>query len=206
MKRSKRWIWLAVALLLAGAWTIRYVTMNRYYDDAARQVAEESKVIYSLGDWVPLGNNRLSGVWTTAEGYTLRADGCQVMDFQDYLDSRGLTLAEIEEVEEDFVIPERLVVVHAVLANEDSEAQGVMLNSFSIHGRDFLIQPNWTMMIAANGLQSLGLSLSQQSQIELDLIFSFNHLDIYTSWDRMDQEELYLAVTGFPVQQEVRIQ
>ena len=196
MKKWVRWtIVLSVVALLAGAWTWRYVTMNRYYDD----LDNSGYALYHIGDVVPFGidGNDKS---TDLNGYHFRVDGYEILPYQTYLDKIG---AELPLRPDD---PDRLVLVYATLINEDCAPNLVMLPPLTLRGVDSAFMMDMDVLRAANPWlgSNAGLALDPGTEQALVLPYEVHDDSLRTqTLASLDEYEMYLQVTSGLTRKEV---
>ena len=109
--KKKYIIVLSLVLLLIAGWTWRYVTMNTYFDS----LVITEKETYQIGDVVSFEED--IGEWkTNLNGYSLRVDDFEVMDFENYADSIDF------EPDEYYYAGEKVAIINVTLYNDNSEA------------------------------------------------------------------------------------
>lgn len=195
--KYKKWLICAALLLLAAGWVGRYVTMNAYYDGLCE---DERRVVYPPGEIVPFGRDR-EELGVSAEGYAIRVDGFSIMDVPAFLNSIG---ASPEEV---FSRPDKVAVVYATLFNDGSDAPGITLTDFTLHGVDNYAAVDWELLSAANPVLtegSYGISLSPGTQYAVVLPFAlYERFFGADTWRHLERCDFYLHATDYPTEKDI---
>ena len=197
-KKCKRALLIMIVALLAVAWVWRYYTLNDYYSSRSSRHQE----FFSSGDMVPFGTDYIAQS-VYAEGYTLRVDDFEIVDFDEYITNLGL------DIERDTFDPEKLALVYITLRNENSEAQGVMLTELELHGLDSTVGMNWSLLLSVNPVLdgNYGISLRQGSEYSLILPYNLQEEYFgYDTWRQIHEYSFWLQITGYPTQKEILVQ
>lgn len=179
---------LTVLILLAAAWTWRYVTMNKYYDD----LDNGDYKLYQAGELVPFeddGNDK----HTDLNGYHIRVDGYEVKEYSTYLEENDISLpARASE-------PDKLALVYVTLVNETCDPNPVMLTDMMLHGVDSVVPMDWDVLVEANSVLDgkTGIALKPGTECQLVLPFGL-YRDRFKSstWRKIDTYKVYLQVTS----------
>lgn len=192
-KRTKRLLILAAALLLAGLWVWRYVTLNAYYDSL---VVGESQELYAIGEMVPFGTDYF-GNRAQAEGYFIRVDSLEIVDVEDF-----------DPAYENPTDADKLALVTITLYNEDSDAEGIMLNEFKLYGVDTLLHMDWDALMLANpALEgNLGISLGKGQEVQVVLPYCLiRNFFSASTWRNLENRAWYLNVTYLPTEKNIQV-
>lgn len=196
--KKKYIIALTLALLLVAGWTWRYVSMNAYFDS----LVTTKKETYQIGDVVPFEDD--TGEWkTNLNGYSLRVDNFDVMDFDTYAGSIDF------EPDEYYYPGEKVILISVTLFNDDSDADGVMLTDYNLYGVDQLINLDWDLLIAANPVLegNYGIQLLSGTECKLVLPYKLQREYFGTwTWNHFDDYELYLKLTSNPTEKIIVVQ
>lgn len=202
MKRKTRNILLVVlALALAAGWLIRYITLNYYYDSMIADYTTES---YSIGEVVPFGTDHTGAdfMGTGLEGYSIRVDKLEIVDYDRYIAAENLTL----EADPYRVNPEKLALVYVTLFNEDSDSDGVMVSELALFSKTDSIPVDIDVLMALNN-GNTGVYLSPDTQYSMVIPYMLLERDFRTSvWRDLDNIPLYFQITGFPVSKIIQVQ
>ena len=197
---KKRYVVIGIVLLLvATGWIWRYSSLNRYYENITEDTEE---VIYDMGEIVPFEDDRMEG-WKQANGYSMKVDSFEIVDSQEFINEVGFVPADT------FSPCEKIAVVYITLFNESSDADGIMLTELGLYGIDQVLNLNWDLLFAANPVLegNMGIKLSHDSECSLILPYSlFEKYFSGATWNNIDNYELYLELTIYPVQKKVKIQ
>ncbi len=198
MSKRKTWIiGCAVFLLLAAAWSWRYVTMNAYYDS----ISLVKKETYAMHETVPFGKDWLQDA--CADGYEIEAKGFEIVDYEPFLQSAGLP----EDI--NLFPPEKLALVHVTLYNRDSNAEGVMLIDLLLKGVDSIAGMDWDILTALNPILEGNYGICLPIGTECDLILPY---DLFRSnfgsstWRNIKEYDFSLAVTIWPTEKRIRLE
>lgn len=197
-KRTKNWIICAVILLLAVVWVWRYMTLNAYYESISLL---EEKQRYAIGDIVPYESDR-SGSGAILDGYSLRVNSMEMMDYDDYLASVSYPTEDLR------THPDKVALVQVTLFNENSDAEGIMLTELQLHGIDQYFSMDWDLLVKENPIleENYGIRLPYDSECELTLPFSFFQMHFSAGWDDLESYDLYLHLTTWPTEKDIRVQ
>lgn len=196
MKKRRVILFCAAAILLAGGWSWRYVSLNEYYN----ALSQETREVFALGDVVPFGEDYMTkGV--SADGYSLRADRFEIVDYADYAAGLG--------VEQEDGAPEKLALVYITLFNEDNDGGGIALTAFQLHGMDNYVGLSWDMLTAANPElgDNYGIALSPGTEYELVIPFELDSaLFGADTWRHLEDYTFYFQITAYPTEKDIRVQ
>lgn len=203
MNRKIRNILLVIlTLALAAGWLWRYITMNSYYD---AMIADYITQTYAVGDIVSFGTDYSGADFSGKgglEGYSIRVDKVEIVDYDSYITSENLIL----EDDPYRVDPDKLVLVHITLLNENSEADGVMLSGLPLMSRADNIPIDYNVLAALNN-GNYGVHLSQQTQYSTVIPYQlFKDHFRPSTWRNLETQSFYLQVTGFPIERIIQVQ
>lgn len=192
-KRIRLTIIAVVVALLAAAWTWRYVTMNKYYDDLDRSDYK----LYQAGELVPFEDDG-NDLHTDLNGYYIRVDGYEVQDYDEYLAASGL------ELEAEYA-PDKLGLVHITLVNETCEDSGIVLTDFKLRGLDCVMQMDWDVLAVQNN-GSTGVKLLPGTECQLVLPYGLSE-DSFSgnTWRNIEDYEVYLQITSCLTRKEIQV-
>lgn len=197
MTRIRFRIGVVVVAILSVAWVWRYVSLNAYYDS----LYDISYDKYTIGEIVPFEQDWIGG-YNQAEGYSVRVDDFVITDYDSYVRSAGITIAQ------PYAVPEKVALVYITLENSDSNAEGVMLTDLQLHGIDNYVGMDWEMLYALNPILegNPGIHLPHNSNIQLVLPFDLyrNYFGTHT-WNHLHNYEWYLRITAWPTAKDIQV-
>lgn len=189
MKKWMRPVLILTAVAVAAAaWTWRYVTMNRYYDDLDNGGYE----LYQAGELVPFEDD-YQDMYTSLDGYHIRVDGHEFVDYGTYLEEHGL---DIPRAEDD---PDKLALVNITLVNESCEPDPIMLDMMWLCSVDTFMSMDLDVLTAANPILkgTTGIALHQGDECQLILPYGLRREQFRAStWRKLDECRLTLQVTS----------
>lgn len=196
--KNRKWILICiVAVVLAGLWVWRYTTMNTYYDS----FANIRNVVYQAGEVVPFGDDKLVST-DNAKGYSIRVNSMEILEPQEFVQETGISLYNLA------IKPERIALVYITLFNEESDAEGIYLIDFELHGIDNYVGMNWALLAELNPVLqgAYGIRLEDHTQYELVLPFNVfeQYFDGYT-WSNMDSYDWFLRITTWPNEKDIAV-
>ena len=199
-KTARRILIAAVVIILTIGWFWRYISLNAYYDSIA---PDRDHACYGIGDIVPFEDDRMSGGGALAEGYSIRVDDFEILEYTD-LDPEDF--AESDASRRD--APVRIALVHITLFNEDSDAQGIMLTDLMLYGIDALANMDWSLLTALNPVLEGRYGVRLSPGTELSLVIPYDmYQDVFpAAWNHLESYPLYLYLTYFPTEKEIRVQ
>lgn len=192
----------AVAVLLAGAWIWRYISLNRYWESTIpdNYVTEE----YAIGDTVAFGDNNIV-YKVKADGYALRVDDFRICEYTDFIEENGIT-PDLRF----FTPPERVGLLRITLFNESNGAEDpVDFLNFALFGIDMYFNHDYTLTSAMNPVLqgSTGTRLRVGEECSFVLVYDFREFFLSgTVWNNLEDYDLYFRVTSYPVTQDVKVQ
>lgn len=196
-KWIKRTLLITVIILLAAAWTWRYVTMNRYYDD----LDNSDYQLYQSGEFVPFEDDGLD-LETDLNGYHARVDRFEVKSTTDCLSEWGVNVSA------DKFTAEKIALVYITLKNEDCDPNPVKLTAMLFRGEDCTAPMQYDLLVAANpvlqGYTQIALNPGDECQIVLPYGLVKTFFNTHT-WEHIDEETFYLGVTSGLTNKEVQI-
>lgn len=181
-KRRKCVLIIVAALLIAGVWTWRYVSLNSFY----RSLYQEVRYTYSAGEITSLEANDMDG------GYSIRVDGFAIMDIPQLCSTFSLSENDVTTT------ADKIAVVYATLYNANSQLPGVNLIDFNLHGIDNYATVDWELVPLINPVLkdtgNYGISLSPGT--EYSIVIPFDLFEQYfgaDTWKNLDSYPFYLC-------------
>lgn len=185
MKKLKYALILLALVLLAAAWTVRYVSINRYYESLDNNV----ELTWALGELVPLEESD--------EGYYIRVDGFRIADYGDVCpDAEGDA-------------PEKLALVDITLKNTGSDAEGIPLSELPLYGIDEVLFLDYAALDRLNPVLqgNSGIRLADGTEYRLTLPYGLYKANFSRgTWNDLDRYGLFLQLTGFPTRKSIVLQ
>lgn len=197
MKLRKRWGIFVALIIAALLWSWRYTSLNAYYDSI--NTVEEK--VYQKGAFVPFGDDYTFGD-TTLDGYSIRVDGIEIMEFQAFCQVAGVTEDDVSSV------PDRVALVTITLFNESNDTDAVALVDFNLHGVDSTVGMNWELLSKLNpvleGIFMVRIEKGAQYQFVLPYNINQRYFGSYT-WNNMDNYDWFLRITTWPTKKDIAI-
>lgn len=173
---------LIVFALLAGAWTWRYVTLNKYYDD----LDNSDYKLYQSGENVPFEDDG-NDTDTDLNGYWVRVDGYEIQ-------------------EDDTGNSDKLILVHITLSNESCDPNPISLIDFKLRGTDTQLNMDWDILIRENpclgGYTSIALNAGTEQKLVLPYMLRREDFADST-WEAIEDYPLFLQVASGLTQKEI---
>lgn len=194
--KVQRLLIIVAAFVLVAGWIWRYNSLNTFYNS----IYEKNRLTYHMGEIVPFGDDRFE-MGISTNGYSIRLDDFVIMDLTDVLAS--VSVAE----ESIYTKPDKVVVAYATLFNENSEAPGIMLNDFTLHGIDNYANTDWELVQILNPILSEGYGISLSPKTEYQIILPFALYKNYfgtDTWHQLDQYDFYLHITSYPTEKDIQ--
>lgn len=198
-KRTKRLLILAAALLLAGLWVWRVVSLNAYYDS----IDISRKERYAIGDIVSFGQDHVGS--GTLDGYSIRVDSFEILDYEEFRATAPF------EVEARSYEPEKIALVTVTVFNDSNENEEdiLWLTEFGLHGIDSHGLQSWKLLLAANPMldnQYLGIQLAKGDQCTLILPYDIRKEMFSNTWSHLEDYHFYLYLTSWPTEKTIQVQ
>lgn len=184
-------------VLLVGAWTWRYVTMNQYYDD----LDNGNYRLYRSGEFVPFEDDGLD-IETDLNGYHVRVDRFEIKSTAECLTEWGVN------ANADNFTAQKMALVYITLKNENCDPNPVKLTAMLLRGEDCTAPIQFDLLTAANpvlqGYTQIALDAGKECQIVLPYGLMRTVFSAHT-WEHIDEETFYLSVTSTLTQKEIRV-
>ncbi len=199
MKQNKWLLLLVTAILLPVFWLWRYRSLNRFYQ--AHTIGRTE--YFSMGEEIPFGED-MPEINESAKGYVLQANGIEIVDFQEYITAKGISLEELQNKP-----PEKLALVHIVLRNDNSEVSGINLSCFQLYRIDSAIPLDFELIEAVNPIlpeNAWGGALSKGTEYEFVLPYML-YRDLFNrcTWNRLEEETFFFKITVTPTAKYIRM-
>lgn len=195
-KQNKMILICAAALLLAAAWTWRYITLNRYYQSLSKMREEE----YVLGDTVEFGMDFIED-GLSAEGCTIQAESFKIVDYEPYLEEIGYTDDSPGRK------PEKLALVTVVLTCGEKPAD-LFLPEFKIHGLDTLVTMNDRLISPINGFPNYANSIYLEPGKTYRLTLPYplhSYLFGGDTWKNLEDYTFWFQATCYFTEKNIRL-
>lgn len=197
-KRLRIFLIFLVICALGICWVCGYRNLNAFYSN----LSNNTRNIYQLGETVPFGSDYMNKD-ILVDGYSVRVDRFEIVNYQEYIRASNFSLPD------GLIEPERIGLVYITLFNQDSNAPGVLLTEFKLHGIDNYLGMNWDVLLAANSVlkEGFGVSLSPNTEYQIILPFDFEE-EMFgaDTWKNINDYELFLHITAFPTEKDIKIQ
>ncbi len=210
MKKRRSVIICVITVLLLSAWVIRYISLN----DGLKVGYKYDRAIYETGEVVAFGDNMSSGI-NYYDDYSISVDECRIYDSNEYILMLGKT-------EDDFNldIPDKILEVTVTLYNDGevreddtyTDEDGVYFSSLQVVGTDWYEYFNREFTAYANEIfqddvwGSYGIIVVPQSAYTFKIIYNLDQRERTDAvWNKIDETEMYLEVTLYPVNQLIKI-
>lgn len=197
------------------------ITINQRVNQSLEDAYGVEEELYSMGEWIPFGNNRQNSYEESIEGYSIRVDEAEILTYEALLDKIGQTEETISSMMDGNTewCPEKVLFVTVTILNENSEADGVVLDELSCYGvnydmnmditltiisNDFLMEAHNSNLASYHGF--LGCSVSSGAEAEVYLVYDFYEgFFSRRHWENLDDESIWLDMTWFPVRKTVEL-
>lgn len=203
MKNRKLIFMICILLALCTLYGIRYSSLNsRFKEMYARNTSEE----YKLNETVEFGEDK-NTYGDTCPGYSVT-----VNDFEMYDRGSFETAFDIDfdaYAESMFAVPDKLAVVSVLFGNEGNNENGVMLESFVLHGVDSYLFPEFPLTNAVNPSlgDATGIKIASGNRCELKLVYCLNDFRFSDHvWKHIDDYKMWLNVTSYPTKKDILLQ
>ena len=197
MKKRTKLIIAIVCVLLAAAWTWRYVSMNKHYDD----LDNGEYRLYQLGETVPFEDDTLAD-GADLNGCSIRASGLEIWDCDQLLTEKALTLPA------HYQKPEKVALVTVTITNDSSQEKMFPLMYLTLRGVDANI-PNSSELTRGLNPQlgtSTSLTLAPGESGTVTLAY-----DLYRerfgamTWYRFKHYKFFLQITSSMTLKEILV-
>lgn len=198
MKKAKRKLTLAMMLiLLALGWSWRYNSLNSQYIG----LLEEQRLVYRMGEVVPFEEDYIDQK-IISDGYLVRVDSFNIVSYNDFLIEMGVLDTWMGRH------PERVAVVYATLFNDDSDADGVVLTDFILHGIDNYANVDYELLLLANPALGGNLGISLPQGMEYPVILPFGLYSQFfgaDTWENITEYDWNLHITSYPTEKDIAV-
>lgn len=189
-KAGKRTLLIALFLLCAILWFVRYKSLNHRYHETDVKV-----VSYQMQEAVSFDSNILrSG--NTASGCSLEVTDFMITNYPDYMVSIG----------SQSVYPtiQSTGVVTFILRNDSASETVTIEPAFVLHGVDELLPILSDDVYALNGKEAYTISLAPGASETLRFSFSLDSLSTYTL-KHIDKYPIYFQITAYPETKDIQV-
>lgn len=195
---KKKYFFIGILIIsLILSWCYRYSTLNSFY----QTLSERTRVVFLAEEYVDFGTDWLTKD-VTAEGYSIRVDNFDIVDYEEYIMSLQ------SDYQEPYVKPDKLALVYITLRNENSSEDGVMLTDLKLHGIDNYVGIDWDVLIMANSVLAGHYGINIAPGKEYQLILPYDLEEKYfgkDTWERIDSYTFYLHITSYPVEKDIKV-
>lgn len=195
-KRTRRMLIILLLFLATAAWIWRYISLNNYYSS----MSDRTKKVYSTGEIVPFDED-FTAEDEQPNGYSLRVDSFEIVDYGSYVEKTSISGGAYG--------PEKLALVHITLFNDDSDADGILLTAFQLHGIDNYMGLDRTLLTGINpvldGYYGIRLRPGEEYELTIPYDMSSNLFGSYT-WKHLNEYEFYFHITSYPTEKDILVQ
>lgn len=192
----KKILIIAVAVVLAVGWGIRFYTVNKDVDKPIVQV-------FSKGEEVPIGQDFFDYANEDMDGYTVTVLGAELLSVQDFLQRYDATeQAEILGRFTDYIYTVRVSVANQ--HNPYTDQKGIALQRYALQGTDYILSFEDTCYQIANpGMPGASFSLRQGTNMEVTL--TFDVMSKVTGIKHLSDDTPKLLITQYPHQKMITL-
>lgn len=202
--KNKKLVFIVCGLvILCALWSIRYHSLNSYFREMYSQNTEEE---YGLNEVVEFGEDKDRN-GNSYRGYSVTATKFEIYDRAGFEAEYGVDLDDYAD--SIYAMPGNIAVVSLRFENEGSDAEGVRLDGFALHGVDSYFYPEFPFTNAVNPLlgDAMGITLDDGGRCELDLVYFLHDSRLSSSVRRhIDDYKMWLSVTSYPAEKEILLQ
>lgn len=188
-------VWVVFTFLLAITWWLRFCSLNQHY----RNICNERREIYKLGDIVPTGDNYLNKE-SFNDGYSIRVDAYDVADFDVYVRD-GVVSPDVNSIK-----PEKLALVSITLINEYNTSGSFFLPDIWLHSIDNYAGMDWDLLIELNPILDSNYDIKLSPGESCEIILPFDFFRIYfakDTWENIENTEFFLHITAYPIEKDI---
>jgi hypothetical protein len=154
---------------------------------------------YGIGEFVSFDTNYAYG--QQLNGFEIKALGYQLWDTDDYLETYGLTLDDINYP------PEKICVVDIVVKYSGNDEQaGIDISSFYMFGTDYYEGQNDEIYALANPQSggATGITFQSGDECEVSIVYNLRK-DYYTNynWKHIENIQRMIYLTASPMQKNI---
>lgn len=221
MKKNRKKIWIiAIAVVVFTVATI--IANIRLTAALDAEYAAGEEVYYEMGDTVDYGENHVYYIYDDdLDGYSVRVDCAEVLTYEELLEHIGQTADSMTEMLGSTTVssmPEKVLFITAVFANEDSDAEGIKLSEITCHGPTYYMSFDAVLTIVSNefllneyadslpAYSSPGFYLDHHEEATVYIVYDFSKF-FFTArhWENLEDESIYLQITSYPLQQRIML-
>lgn len=196
--KKKVLLFLIVVFVLAGGWIWRYDSLNQYYE----MITNNAQEVHSIGDTIHFEQDYID-YGLEADGYSLRVDSFELIDFDEYICSQNIEPAQFDNR------PNKVALVSITIMNDGSKADGVALAELELFGIDEWLPVNYELLDTLNPVLkgNLGISLAEGTEYQVVLPYGL-YKNSFSSgtWNHLDEYNFFFQVTAYPTRKIVRMQ
>lgn len=195
-KRTRRTLIILLLFLATAAWIWRYISLNNYYSS----MSDRTKKVYSIGEVVPFGED-FTVEDEQPNGYSLRVDSFEIVDYGSYVEKTSIS--------DGAYGPEKLALVHITLFNDNSDADGILLTAFQLHGIDNYMGLDRTLLTAINPVLGnyYGIRLQPGEEYALTIPYDLSsNLFGSDTWKHLNKYTLFFHITSYPTEKDIQVQ
>lgn len=197
-------IWMAVAtislLMLIVIWFIVVVRLNAIQYRQDRIPVE----YYDIGEYASYDHNYAYGSY--ADGYSIRANGYEILDTDEYLKKYGKTREDFDYSAERVCVVDVTVKFDGSVGKEKNE--GIQLGDIMMCGLDYFADQNEEFFRLENSdMKEQGIILYDKMEHNVKLVFNL-HKMLFSprNWKHLEKEDMMLFLTARPVQKNLLLQ
>lgn len=202
MKNKKLILVVCGLLVICTLWGIRYYSLNAHFKEMYSGNTSEE---YKLNETVELGEDK-NTYGKASPGCSVTVNDFKLYDRTDFETVYGIAPDAYESM---FAVPDKVAVVSVLLENNGDEENGIMLESFVLHGVDSYLFPELSLTDAVNPSlgDAAGIKIASGNRCELKLVYCLNDFRFSDYvWKHIDDYKMWLNVTSYPTKKDILLQ
>lgn len=167
---------------------------------------------WQIGEMVPLEKNYFLEEYEICDGYEIRVNRAELLTYEEFLKRYSSEDSKKFIYSDDIMKPNYIYDINVTFRNTNKEAleTGIDLGNYYLCATDYFLQVTSELYALANSEKrntSLRFSLLPESELDFQLPFGIwtEAEGAYLTMDALEQRNLYLLASLYPVQNQILI-
>ncbi len=206
-KKSNYYIFVLIASVILVVFILWWNQFHITNEMAYKQQIET----FHVGEMVGIGENFYLDAGENLDGYAVRVNGTELVDYQEYIELHGGVLNE-ENFSDEYPTPDYICLLHLTLKNNGNTDGSIPLLNYSLYDKSLNLSVDFETLelIDANFDGIPFIRLREDTEADVTIPFIPSSYDMGVNRDKVNQmienDKFYLPISYFPIRKVIEVE